>query len=264
MIDKIIYINLEERVDRKLFIEKMLDGLDLKYERFAAIKPSLDELLPESGKYHKFYEKNLIQQARYAACDFLKEERTEFSAKDYKKYLLGTFGCYLSHYRIHEMALHNNWGNYLILEDDVKIHPLSLSMLQEKIGQGDFGNNWDIIRSTWLSTNEYIKKFNYSHPVSKSYSNSCDKNIRDKMLFIQNHYMPQIIKEISAVQSSIYGGTHFQLIKGSSSSKILHYLDNEVIIPIDALYSTHELESYEYRSKVLRERAFNSDIHPTH
>ena len=264
MIDKIIYINLEEREDRKLYIEKMLDGLDLEYQRFAAIRPSLDDLIPKNGKYHEFYKKNSTRVARHAASDFFEEERVEYAAADYKKYLLGTFGCYISHYRIHEMALHNNWGNYLVLEDDAKIHPSSLSMLQKKIEQGDFGDDWDIIRSTWLSTNEHIKKYNYSHPASKSHTNNCNKNIKDKMLFIQNHYAPQIVKDIPAFQSSIYGGTHFQLIKGFSSDKILRYLDSEAVIPIDALYSTHKLESYEYRSKVLRERAFDSDIHPTH
>lgn len=44
-IDKIIYINLDKRVDRKEEIEKELNQFDLKYERFKAIEtPSFGSL----------------------------------------------------------------------------------------------------------------------------------------------------------------------------------------------------------------------------
>ena len=264
MIDKIIYINLKERTDRRRHIEAQLNSFGVEYERFEAVKPSLSDLVPEGGKYHRFYEKSQIRQARYSIYDFLNLERVEFGGPDFRKYLLGTMGCYLSHYKIHQMAQANNWGNYLILEDDVKMKEESIPELEQAINRGWFGEDWDIIRSSWLSNGEMGLKYDYSHPVSSSYTEKCEEKIRKKVKFYMDYYLPQQIREFSAYVSAVYGGTHFQLIKGSSSGKILNYLDSEVVIPIDALYSTHRLQSYEFRSKVLRERSFDSDIHPTH
>jgi hypothetical protein len=52
------------------------------------------------------------------------------------------------------------------------------------------------------------------------------------------------------VMNTFYGGTHFQIIKVKSIPKILEYLDSDVLLPIDALYSTHIINVYQKKMDI--------------
>lgn len=148
---KVFYINLEKRKDRKGHMEKMLSELNLDFERFEAICPSIDDI--KFGKYVKFYEKACARFKRYADTD-----QTHPRA-------IGVFGVYISSLNIHESQLGNS-EPYIILEDDVEITTKTISQLDRFLSDTKY-KDWDIIRSMWESDSNIIKKIEGVHRESK-------------------------------------------------------------------------------------------------
>lgn len=58
--------------------------------------------------------------------------------------VLGTLGCYLSHYFVQKKALESQHGNYLVLEDDWNVEPECITAINEIFSQGLVGYDWDI------------------------------------------------------------------------------------------------------------------------
>ncbi len=139
---KVFYISLDERTDRKEHMEKMLSNLNLKYERFSAVKASPDVIKTE---YNKFYENCVPRFKKYINS----------KNKNVVKRGVGAFGCYMSHFKIHKIMEQENTGPYMILEDDVIIRQSTLDELYLLVNK--LKDDWDMIRSTWNCTNELIK-----------------------------------------------------------------------------------------------------------
>ena len=219
---KVFYINLEKRKDRKDHMEKMLSKLNLDYERFPAICPTIDEI--KFGKYKKFYDK---------AC-----ERIKSFADTERQYprAIGVFGCYLSHFMIHEsQASHNK--PYIIIEDDASISKDTFTKLNKITCSNNF-EDWDIIRSVWEQ-----KVFGVKH---------LDK---DTFTFKGVHEDSKFSKTCKT--HNFFGGSHFCVFK--NSQKILKYLYSENLMATDSLYSTCKLNVY--CSKELSQIAgYSSDI----
>lgn len=147
---KVFYINLETRQDRKNHMERMLSELNLDFERFEAVCPSIDEI--KFGKYVKLYEKACPRFKRYADT-----YQTHPRA-------IGVFGVYISSLSIHESQLENP-EPYIILEDDVEITTKTISQLNKFLSDTKY-KDWDIIRSMWESDNK-VKKIEGVHRESK-------------------------------------------------------------------------------------------------
>jgi GR25 family glycosyltransferase involved in LPS biosynthesis len=81
-IDKVVYINLNKRTDRRQHIESLLSTYDIPAQRFEAIE----------------HEPNGSAQGSP---------------------LNGLYGCGLSHLAVLKLARDNGWRNVLILEDDI-------------------------------------------------------------------------------------------------------------------------------------------------
>ncbi len=242
MIDHVYYINLKKRKSRKLFMESQLSKLGFPYSRFDAIKPIFGSMPKE---YFAFYERNLFDKAR----SLLGESSSG------SKYKMGTLGCYLSHYKLLESLAGETDKNILILEDDCFLNNgKSLKELQHALNNNLIPDDWDMVRSMWSSTNE-LKKINFCHPVSFSFSDCQSKNI---LYDINQKYISS--PQRNPVVHSLYGGTHFQLIKSNSIPKILSYLDSECLLPIDALYTTTKLNVYHSLFNV-KSTNMRSDIH---
>tara|TARA_B100002019_G_scaffold287896_1_gene300603 strand:+ start:1248 stop:1913 length:666 start_codon:yes stop_codon:yes gene_type:complete len=148
---KVFYINLKKRKDRKHHMEEMLSNLNLDYERFEAIRPSIKEI--KFGKYKKFYER-----ATSHIKEYVNKEKTHARA-------IGILGVYLSALKIHESQL-GNLEPYIVLEDDVKITEKTISQIKGFISDEKY-NDWDIIRSLWGSKCTKVKKFKGVHSKSK-------------------------------------------------------------------------------------------------
>ena len=54
-IDKIYYINLDKRKDRRDFMETQLKEFPFEFQRFPASFIERNDLLDKDGKYHSFY-----------------------------------------------------------------------------------------------------------------------------------------------------------------------------------------------------------------
>jgi GR25 family glycosyltransferase involved in LPS biosynthesis len=94
--DKIFYINLDKRVDRRQRMEKIFEKFDIKAERFPAVhlnKEQNDELV-ERG------------------CNFYDKERPEYAPR--------IKSCTLSHFMLLFQAKLFKYNNILILEDDAE------------------------------------------------------------------------------------------------------------------------------------------------
>jgi GR25 family glycosyltransferase involved in LPS biosynthesis len=217
-INKVIYINLDERVDKKIFMETQLSNLGISFERFSAIKPTKDSL--KGGKYSCFFKRATDRLRKYVNGS--NEKRG-----------ISVFGCYLSHYFIHKQAKKDNWGNYLILEDDCVLNKGWDLQIQRIVCKN---KEWDIIRSVWPWVN-----WSYRHTETKFES-----------VNFQSRYSSKNINKFE-------GGTHFQLCNGKSASKILDYLDEEYLYNIDSVYSTCKINVLHQRMNV-KSKKLESDI----
>jgi len=154
---KIFYINLQERTDRKEYMEKMLTDLNLEYERFDAVRVSPEVI---KSKYKTFYDNCVPRFKKYINS----------KDKDVIKRGIGAFGCYMSHIKIHQIMEEQNDSPYIILEDDVIITQSTLDELY--IVMKELKDDWDMIRSTWYSTSKLnkMKGVNFESKFAKNSS----------------------------------------------------------------------------------------------
>lgn len=145
MIDKIYYINADDAVVRREWMEGLLQSQSIVYERFPAVM---------------------------ATRDHLNEDLVSRIATGQPDLQLGTLGCWLSHYELVKIIMNKHRDeNILILEDDVDLIPGWYDKLRALNNQGKFGKNWDIIRSCWHSKRDStVEKINFCHELSKHYS----------------------------------------------------------------------------------------------
>ena len=219
-IERIIYINLDYRLKRRELTESQLKPLNIPYERFSAIRPSVESLVEEAGEYNSY---------------FLRSSgglKNMYSKKRFHPRLVGVLGCYLSHYFIHKRALREGWGNYLLLEDDCELNGVGIDRVN-KLLNGSYErtpdkketipSNWDMVRSLWNSLEHKVRKFKTNN---------------------KNSQLPTSLVPGKDQRNNVCGGTHFTLCKGSSSRKIVNFLEEDLIYNIDSVYSCKELNVY--------------------
>jgi hypothetical protein len=118
--DKIFYINLDDRPDRKLHIENELKKYNIVAERFSAIQLTQEqnEILKNEG------------------CTFKKDERPEYSrfAKS----------CALSHLNIILRSKLMGYKNVLILEDDAIFREDIIDELKKSLDDLKKESRWDM------------------------------------------------------------------------------------------------------------------------
>jgi len=101
---EVVYINLNERTDRKKRLEGMLARLRIQARRFSAIRVDEESLINDFP----------ILDGR----DYSSHIRSESESG---RWNIGALGCYLSHREILAEVIPNHPGCTLILEDDVWI-----------------------------------------------------------------------------------------------------------------------------------------------
>lgn len=216
-ISRIVYINLDKRKDRKKFMENMLKQrvkefkkkfkIEIPYERFSAVKPISKDLYC-NGKYGEYWERMKIHPIRTS--------RTA-----------SVLGCYLSHYNIHLKAEKENWGNYLVIEDDHSLIDNCFAKLNSFINEKIKDEEWVMIRSLWDSS-PYNSK-NKGTPFLK-YSK------------LSRFATPGKFRPHRTFQ-----GTHFQLINAEKRKHIIEYMDKEFIFNVDSVYNSPELKCFHSR-----------------
>jgi GR25 family glycosyltransferase involved in LPS biosynthesis len=225
-------------------MEQQLANTGIPYTRFEAVLPT-KQSISKKGEHYKTFKRNKFNEAKA----FLGESHIP------SNYHYGTLGCYLSHYYLLKEIAQSPFSNVLVLEDDCDLSKgKAISEIQDAFYDYVIPDDWDIVRSTWLSQKE-LKKINYCHPLSKKFKKT---HINSLVLDIHNKYKHKNSR--NPVISSIYGGTHFQLINQSSAQKIIDYLDSDVVLPIDAMYTTDAINVYHAKLEVSYVN-MGSDIH---
>ena len=205
MTPKVLYINLDARPDRRDFMERQLTDAGVDYARFPAVRPNHESLVRKDGEHHTYF-KRARRSVRGAARD-----RESFQP------FIGMFGCYISHYLVHDMMANEGERDYIVLEDDCIFTRSNFDRLVHRIESREIPENWDIVRNC-LKSNQAVQGFERSHRFSL---HSGLRNFHDH-----------------------YGGTFFCMFRGRSRDKIIRLLNTDNVFAIDAVYSTHMLNSY--------------------
>lgn len=209
MIDYFIYINLDEKKERKNHMESLLSKFNLPYERLKGIKPKKDDIDLYKIAEHIRPWKNPRQLPR----------------------LLGVLGCYKSHLECLKKIRNLSFNYVGILEDDVYFNDSSLNYINNLIESLNRKNiEWDILRVIW----SYEKK-KCMEPLTKEIIVDNEKIYKFNSTNFQSKFCGENINQIN-------GGTHFQIINVKNINKILNFLEKEYIFDIDGIYSTNQLK----------------------
>lgn len=171
--DKIFYINLEKRKDKKLFMDMQLNKCNIKAERFNAFE--------------------------------LKEPDPVFCPKSDDKNLLRLHSCFMSHYKVLEQSI--GCKNILILEDDVTFHPNFNEHINNILPELDKWG-WDFL---FLNYGEKYKDYPYFDQLHKgifgAYGYAVNGEFIPKLLDVlkQSHYLKNLetIYPIDDIYASI-------------------------------------------------------------
>ena len=214
-----VYINLEERKEKKQHMHNMLESLNLEFDRFNAIQPTLNEVKKInklSDKIKNFFE-NSIQIPRG----------------------IGVVGCYLSHIKALINYKDINSEYLCILEDDVEFDSKTLVKVNNIITNlNNKKKDWDILRAIWdriPSEYEGLEKIN--------------NVVNNRLYKFTSPNRLSIYSREEDDNNAISGGCHFYIINKKNIEKIINYIDCEELYNIDAVYSTNMLNVYAVLNK---------------
>ena len=225
-----VYINLEFRKKKNIYMNKLLNSLKLKFERFNAVRPTLDEIKLLKNK-HPYFNLSLSKQINH-------------------QQIIGVIGCYLSHLNVLKKYKLIESKYLVVLEDDVYFDSNSLKKLDKFLEYLDNNEDWDILRLIW---NQHVNQLIYAN---KSFDNI-------KLLKFDSVNKDSIFYTDEKKKNFCTGGTHFQVINTKKIQKIINYLDKDWIYHIDSLLSNNILNIFAISSEDLNIRwnMFNfSDI----
>jgi GR25 family glycosyltransferase involved in LPS biosynthesis len=219
-------INLERRQDRKAKMISQFESQHLNYNIVAAVDGSTIKPTPD-----------IIQLFQYNDNGCSK----------------GSVGCALSHIQLWKQLVNDPLKQYyIIMEDDVELHPKYNSYLKEIQDKLDDVDNWDILYLGYLTlkNNEKYKyissdvdiqiiPFDYSNYIGGSHNYIISKNAAHKLL--------QFIKE-----NSIYCGIDYIIIHRKNI--ILHQLQHFIV---NAKWVTDYL--YNEKSQVDSDIQYNTE-----
>lgn len=146
--DAVYLINLKRRPDRlKKFLElyndsDMKDTSIIKFDAIDGSKLDIDS----------------VPLTELAKAELHQLESTGFRTKHYQL-TKGGIGCYLSHVKVWENILKNNYKYALIFEDDAKVPYNINQIIKEELKY--FPNDWDIILLGYIC-NKCMKFENYN------------------------------------------------------------------------------------------------------
>lgn len=202
-----VYINLKKREEKNKYMNNLLKSLDIEFERFEGIRPTLSEAIKID---------RLTLRIKNYLSNKIKIEQG-----------LGVIGCYLSHLSVLEKYRNINSKYLCILEDDIIFDKSSINQINDII---DILNNenidWDIIRSVWNFQN-----------IDKS-------TLLHNKIYKFNSHNHQGFHSKDKIYNNFSGGTHFQVINIKNIEKIITYLYRENIYNIDSMYSTNKINVY--------------------
>lgn len=186
---KIYLINLKRRPDRLNNFLTHYKNSDMKNEeiiKFDAIDGSKLDI--ES-----------VSLSELAKAELQQLETTGFRTKHYQL-TKGAIGCYLSHVKIWENILKNNYETALIFEDDAKI-PLTLNQSIEN-EMNHIPNDWDIVLFGYIC--KQCRKYENYNEVERFMLTHCYLINRKAIIKIMNsNTLFPITQQIDALMSEL-------------------------------------------------------------
>ena len=185
-IDKIFYINLDIRTDRKRKMEEQLIKLGYtNFERISAVRPKFNSKYSDdfiNNEIDKFLDNKTIVEDLFLNINskyitgFDRNYIKSKSKENRRKYILGALGCKLSHMCAWKLSYDRNYDNILLLEDDALLHTnfnekiLELIKNIEKI---DYDMVW--LSPNWLFKNNdgILNRCNSYKYINDNFSQIC-------------------------------------------------------------------------------------------
>ena len=222
-----VYINLDDRIDKKEHMENLLSSMNLNYVRYSAIKPTKKSLI--KGEYKSFHDRSVLWLKKYLEDD---------KDKNKQKLAIGTYGCYLSHYFALKQYS-SKYSSIVILEDDVMFNIQNLKKFFRLTS--DFNlNDLVLCRPTYSCS---VKELN---SVGSS-----------RFSFNSVHHNSKYADDSNC--HHVFHATHF--VYYHNINKVLDYLDDENVFNIDAIYCSNYINSFLIDAKIFQNRkVFSSDI----
>lgn len=155
---KIYYINLEESIERKNFMEKQFKDLSFNYMRIKAINGKLIQIKKPINKL-----RGVIDNYKY-------------NIKVKKKFINTQIGCLFSHIKCFDKILDDNNNIGIIMEDDISFK--HINKWEENLNEiiENAPKDWDIIKLH----SSCIKTINF---LLKKYKENGIKYINNKIIY---------------------------------------------------------------------------------
>jgi len=198
--DHIYLVTLKRSRDRHKLFEETLRGLN--YQIFWGIDGRILDLekLQESGLYDAELSKKKIP-----------------IGIELKR---GELGCALSHINIYKEIIEKNYDKVLILEDDVKVDPIPIEVLESSLKE--LPASWDLFYLGYLYNNDRLQlpiyvRIYFAYPILSllGYTRYDARKLRCKF--------PRPYSEHLQLAGFHYG-THAYAVTRSGAEKILRYL----------------------------------------
>jgi len=142
-IDKLYYINLEHRVDRKLNMEYQCSKFDIPHERFPGVVMDWEECMKHESRFSDHFNR----------WKDIPHKRIRVSS---------TISCFYSHKNLLESIQGSSDDVVCLMEDDITIH--------EDVFDFEPPTNWDMIRDVWRAP-KGLRRFEGVHRLSNQRSN---------------------------------------------------------------------------------------------
>uniref|UniRef100_A0A1I7TME6 Glycosyltransferase 25 family member n=1 Tax=Caenorhabditis tropicalis TaxID=1561998 RepID=A0A1I7TME6_9PELO len=154
-VDKIYLINLKRRKER---LEKMMKIFNLLGVEFEVLEATDGQKLEDLPKYLK----------NYHILDGYMDPITKRPMKN------GEIGCFLSHYRIWQDVLKNNYKKVIVFEDDLRFSHDGLTRIKEVLQDLEASQKqWDLIylgrkkqsdtEELWIPHHRHLSSVEYSY-----------------------------------------------------------------------------------------------------
>ena len=189
---------------------KLSQDLGLEFIRFEAVRPTLRSL--RNGEHALFSRK---------ACARI-NNFVNSSDPGVRKRGKGVFGIYISHYFLHKYHGAMFPGEkYIIMEDDIEFDESTLEKIYKVAASPEY-KDWEIIRSVWPKSPQMPQI-----SLGKSF---VMKGVHRESKYAYN----------TEITHAYFGGSHFSLFRNPKT--IIKHLEDEVMHPIDAVYSTNRVK----------------------
>ena len=189
----IYIINLKRNPERRLFIQRQLDALNLNYQFVDAV-----------DKYDLEFPKDRVRIAQSLGIDESILENKYNAVVEHERQQtanLGSFACLLSHIKVYDLIIKNDVDTACVLEDDVTLLPTFLEVLQTVAKL-----EWDILlfSSHPSSFPSYLiqqKRIKYIRIFDKDllFFSSKKKDCRMKSLLEEYGFSPHLHPKLSEI-----------------------------------------------------------------